>query len=988
MRALALSAVTGILLACPSLLDAQAITGTVRDQATGEPIAAAQVSIEGLDVGVLTQASGTYLLLNVPVGTHTVSVVQLGYRTVTSTVTVAAGQSVVYNVAMSLQALQLEEVVVTGTASGSRVREIGNVVSRLDADIAELQPIVNVSDLLRGRVPGVVIQQGSGAAGSASTVKIRGSSTMRLVNDGPLIYIDGVRVNNRMATGTANFFQGSDVSRIDDIDPAMIESLEVIKGPAAATLYGTEAANGVINIMTKRGRPGAARWSFTTRQGANWFRDPAGRTPTNWGINPDNGQLESFNILDDSSERDLLFRTGRTQYYGIDVSGGTDDFQYFVSGSASQDEGATFNSWARKYDGRINLTAQPTNDLTITANAGIGLTRLSVPDVFPYFDAVFAAVENRGDGDARRGYRIAPPEARYERDEDLRDANRMTAGFTLNHRPYGWFTQRLTFGLDITDQTQSGLNNILTSESADFFNARQASGAKAVIRDAVLYSTFDYGATATRILSETLASSTSVGFQVYTKSVDQLLASGVGFPVGGVSTIGATGERFGSESLLENNTVGVYLQQQIGWRDRLFFIAAVRADDNSAFGENFDLVYYPKASASWVLSEESFWGLDFVNSIRLRAAYGESGQQPDAFDALRSFTPRTAPDGGATVRPDSPGNAELGPERGAEVELGFDASFFNGRVFVDFTYYDQTTKNAIVGRDVAPSEGFTGTQFVNLGRISNRGIELGLGARIIESSRFDWDLNVNLSTNRNRIEELGLDGFLQLGWTTRHAQGYPVGALFAPKVIQAEYDPANPDRILPSSMRCDDGRGQPVLCNEDAWIYQGHPDPDMEGSLSSRISLGDRFTIDALIQGKTGQTKYDLQAWGRYALFQQTELNAFPREFDTNAVAEAQNGATSEFALWVNPASFVRFRELSVSYRMPESWTQHIGTSGGTVSLSARNLGMIWTNWQEWPQHDPEVVVVSNTFSGNREPQAMSAVPPLAALSLTIRLAR
>ena len=110
---------------------------------------------------------------------------------------------------------------------------------------------------------------------------------MRLVNDGPLIYIDGVRVNNRMESGT------SDVSRIDDLDPAMIESLEVIKGPAAATLYGTEAANGVIQIITKKGAIGVSQWNFTTRQGANWFRDPAGRTPTNWGVNPSSGQVET-----------------------------------------------------------------------------------------------------------------------------------------------------------------------------------------------------------------------------------------------------------------------------------------------------------------------------------------------------------------------------------------------------------------------------------------------------------------------------------------------------------------------------------------------------------------------------------------------------------------------------------------------------------------------------------------------------------------------
>ncbi len=970
---------TALLVLAPAAADAQSITGNVRDQATGNPIAGAQVSLEGLNLGALTQSDGRYLVLNVPVGTHTLVVQLLGYRTERVTVTVAAGQTVAQNVFLSEQPLQLDELVVTGTAAQSRVREIGNSVAVLDAKVAELQPITNVSDLLRGRVAGVVIQQGSGDAGTASTIKIRGSSTMRLVNDGPLIYIDGVRVSNIMESGPR------DVSRIDDLDPAMIESVEVIKGPAAATLYGTEAANGVINIRTKAGSVGVAQWNFTLRQGTQFFRNPAGHTPTNWGVNPNTGQIESLNILENQAESDLMFRNGRTQYYGIDVSGGSEAFQYFVAGSASAEQGVTRNSWAKKYNGRVNVRAQPTDELTLTANAGIGLTRLRLPDDYPYEEAVYADPTRLGAGDARRGYRRATPESRIEKDHDFHDANRMTAGFTATHTPSQWFTHRLTFGLDVTDQEESLLDNFLSVESAQFYSTNAALGGKSVTRESVLYTTFDYAASGTRDVSDNLRSTTSVGFQVYTKSIENVSAEGDRFPALGLASVSAAGLRSGSDNLVENNTVGVYVQQQLGWRDRLFVTGAVRADDNSSFGQDFDLVYYPKVSASWVVSEEDFWGLDFLSSFRLRAAYGESGQQPDAFDALRSFTTRASPSGQATVRPDSPGNSALGPERGVEIEAGFDASMFDGRVSIDFTYYDQTTKDAIVARNVPPSTGFTSEQFVNIGQINNRGIELGLNARIIEAESYDWDLQLNLSTNRNRIEELGLDGFLQLGWTTRHAEGYPVGSLFAPKVIFAEYV-AGTDQINRETMRCDNGAGQPVVCNPDAWIYQGHPDPNYELSIGSAVSIGDRLTLEALVQGKIGQTKYDLQGWWRYAAFQQTRVNLFPREHDINEVAEAQFGASGEFALWVNEASFVRFRELSLTYQLPDQWVQKIGSNRGSVSLATRNLGMIWTNWQEWPHHDPEVVDPSNTFTGNREPQEDSGVPPLTSFTFTVRL--
>ena len=971
----------GLLLA-PLGLAAQTLTGTVRDQATGQPLASAQVYISALDIGGLTQANGGFLLLNVPAGTHTVTVQQLGYQTQSAEVTMTAGQTATLNFLLTRQALQLDEIVVTGTAAGSRVREIGNAVSQLDASIAEVQPIENVSDLLRGRVAGVVVQQGNGGAGTASAIKIRGSSTMRLVNDGPLLYVDGVRVNNRMESGE------SDVSRIDDIDPASIESIEIIKGPAAATLYGTEAANGVIQIITKNGAVGAAQWNFTTRQGAAWFNDPAGRTPTNWGINPFTNELESLNLFADyPEETSNMFRTAHNQYYGMDVSGGTAAFRYFVSGAVSLDEGATYSSSANRYNGRVNIDAQPREDVTISANAGFGLTRIQLTGDYPYEDAVRAEPQSLvmadGSPDPRRGYWRAPPEARYEQLQDFHFANRMTAGITVNHNPFEWLTHRLTFGVDMTDQASEDRNAILSPYAAQFFSARAASGSKSVDRESVVYTTFDYAASAERDISESIASTTSFGFQVYTKEIKGLNATGTGFPALGLSAISATGERIGSDSFIENNTVGVYLQQQFGFGDRFFLTGAVRADDNSSFGEDFNLVYYPKVSGSWVVSEESFWPFGFMDEFRVRAAYGESGQQPDAFDALRSYTTRASPSGNATLRPDSPGNAELGPERGVEIETGFDASMFGGRLNIDFTYYDQTTKDAIVARDVAPSSGFTGSQFVNIGQINNRGIELGLNARLIETNAFDWDFGVNLSTNRNRVEELGLDGFLQLGWTTRHTEGYPVGSLWAPSIIEATLD--TDGNVIPSSIRCDDGSGNPITCDQDAWIYQGHPDPSWEGAFTTGITINDRLSIETLFQAKVGQTKYDLMGWWRYSALQHDYINLHPFDSDVTDVAEAQLGNSGEYDLWVNESSFLRWRELSVSYQMPESWLGVVGASRGQFSVAARNLGMVWTNWPN-PWQDPEVVDPSNTFEGNREPQEDTAVPPLTSITFSLRL--
>ena len=330
-------------------------------------------------------------------------------------------------------------------------------------------------------------------------------------------------------------------------------------------------------------------------------------------MNPNTGQIESLNILEDQAESDLMFRYAHTQYYGVDVSGGTDAFQYFIGGSASSDEGVTENSWAKKYNGRINLRAQPAEDLEISANAGIALVRLRIPSDYPYEEAVYADPTRLGSGDARRGYRRATPESRIEKDFDLNDANRMTAGVTARHNPFDWFTHRLTFGLDVTDALESYLDNFLSPESAQFYSPNAALGGRYQNRESVIYSTFDYAASGIRDISETLQSTTSLGFQVYTRTIEDLVADGDRFPAPGLSSVTAAGIRTGSDAIVENNTVGVYLQQQMGWQDKLFVTAAIRADDNSAFGEDFDLVYYPKISGSWVVKDAAAGGSGFLD---------------------------------------------------------------------------------------------------------------------------------------------------------------------------------------------------------------------------------------------------------------------------------------------------------------------------------------------------------------------------------------
>jgi TonB-linked SusC/RagA family outer membrane protein len=946
------------------------VGGVVQSGATLEPLAGAQVIVEGTTLGTITNDVGRFVIEGIPGTDVTLSVVMLGYAT--ATVQARVGQTDL-RILLAQTAVQLDELVVTGTAGDTRRRVLGNAVSRIDADATAMLPVQTVNDLLKGRATGVVVLQGSGVAGSGSEVRIRGRSSMRSAKDGPLVYVDGVRVNN----GLLGTFGDPAVSRLDDIDPSNIESIEVIKGPAAATLYGTEASNGVIQIITKKGSDGPARWNLTMRQGLSYFNDAESRIEKNYWASP-TGQIMEANMVALERQRGTpIFSTGREQFYNLSVSGGSDALQYFLAGSGTLNKGVTPDNHGDRYNTQMNLTVSPTPNVKVSANTGIVISRLRLPrqgnaGVLPSLQRGSPSTLDS----PRRGWQTAPPETLYEAYQFNHDVNRVTAGVSVQHSPTNWFFHRLTGGLDFTDQEASFFTPRLGERDAQFFSPTFASGSKQVRRENVLFTTFEYSGTASFGLGENLASNTSAGFQIYQKSFRFMQAEGQGFPATGVRSIAGAGTfQRGRDDFLENNTVGVFLQEQIGWRDRLFLTAAIRADDNSAFGEQFDLVYYPKVSGSWVVSEESFWNLDWANTFRLRAAYGESGQQPDAFAAVRTFRARPSPEGIAAVTPQAAGNPKLGPERGKEMELGFELALLNERVSVDFTYYNQRTTDAILARNVAPSTGFAGQQFVNIGEVSNVGVEVAVNTLVLDRTNFDWDLGFNFTTNDNEITKLGLEGYLDIGWTTRHQEGYPVASFFAAKVLSAELDASG----TAVNMMCDDGNGGSISCDDAPWVYMGRPSPSLEGSVTSTLTFFNRVRVRGLLDFQTGQSKYLTDRWNRCAWRQNCEINHYPERFDARAVGAAQNGGWNEFDWWIPRSDFARLREVSVEYSLPDGWAARMGAASGNISLGGRNLG----TWTKYPGLDPESVDITNSVS---EPNDQSILPPLRQFMITVHI--
>ncbi|MGH7447444.1 MAG: TonB-dependent receptor plug domain-containing protein, partial [Longimicrobiales bacterium] len=434
-------------------------------------------------------------------------------------------------------------------------------------------------------------------------------------------YVDGVRVDNAQATGpTVQAFGSSVISRWNDFNPDDIESIEVIKGPAAATLYGTEAAKGVVHIITKKGRIGTPVWTFSMRQGASWFQDAEDRMYVNHWRNPVTGQVESLNLITSERANGIeLFKTGHLQNYSLSVSGGSEGARYYVGGDFDREQGIEPTNRMRRMSGTANITINPHPKVDVQTRMGYvgGRTYLSCEAGCggvtwgSYYSTPANLNENLpATAPPRRGYRSFTREAYYE-SVDFQDLGRFTGSLQVDYRPTTWFSNRFVFGTDeVREDNQSFTER---SPVIQVFSPGQTGG-KSVSRRDVSYNTVDYSGTLSFAPLESITTQTSVGAQMYRRFTKFASASGSDFALPGLTAISATAIRGGAETYEENSTIGGYVQQQVGWRDRVFITGALRADDNSAFGENFDLVYYPKLHGTWVLSEEPFFGLDQVST--------------------------------------------------------------------------------------------------------------------------------------------------------------------------------------------------------------------------------------------------------------------------------------------------------------------------------------------------------------------------------------
>jgi len=972
------------------------IAGTVVVEGSLRPLAGAQVAVANVPgKGAVADASGRFRITGLTGATVTVNVRAIGFRQVTEPVRVGA---TTLRIVMQERALELNALVVTGTAGGAQKRELGTSVAPVKvADVMLRTAVPTMEALLNGRAPGVTVIQSSGQVGAGAQVRIRGVGTFSLSST-PLVYVDGIRVDNAL-TGQ--------VARLNDFDPEQIESVEVLKGPAAATLYGTEAARGVINIITKRGAAGTTKYTFTMKQGNSWFANSDTRIPVNYWWNPADSTVWSTHLPTTEAARGTpLFKNAPNSSYSASVSGGTGTYRYFAAGDVSAAEGITTQNSRTSKSVRTNLSVVPNSVFSLESSVGYVTSHTNLACEGSCGGVLWASEYSRptrtlqycqytnnttrGCGWSRGAY-TSPPEV-YNATQSWQDLRRFTGSLNIKYEPFKWMSNRMLIGTDYALEDIQGYTPYQTDSVVVFFMGSGFDGSRSVTTQQTTFNTYDYSSSIKYQLRSNLLSKTSFGVQYYTNQGTSVSASGTKFPTPGLSTITATGVKGSPTSnSASNNTLGFYGQEDLALSERLFAAAALRIDNNSAFGSKASWVQYPKLSLSWVASEEPAARAfipKVIEDLRFRVAYGGSGQQPGVNTALRTLSPVAGPGSATVLTPGSFGNETLKPERVMGLEAGFEAGLWKDRISVDFTYYSDVSHDAILSKSVAPSTGFgASTQYVNAGQINKHGVELTLKGAVFNQPTYGWDVEFNIGGNKSEIIKLSGakgDTMIVIGTAppVAHKIGYSPFDLFTYEILSATYDPATRKATNPV---CADGKGGTMPCFipgttsvQAPLLYMGHSIPTTEGSVGNTFRYR-MFRLHVLADFQAGFRKLDNNLRIRCQLNATCPEAVWPDKYDPAVIAVVQNSGTLR-DYFIKDANFWKLREVSLSYDAPEKLTRrYLGSNGLSATFSLRNLH----TWTPYRGLDPE-----NSLGGQSGSIGITQAeyPSLASALLTIRL--
>ena len=981
------------------------IQGTVVDAATQQPLANVSVLLRGTQLGTLTNSQGRFnLVARVQPGAYDLRFTLIGRGEANRDIVLGDDRAVVLPVVLlQPSAVELEEIVVTGTGVPTERRALGNTVATVrGSEVNEAPAAQSIDKALQGKVTGAVISQNNGQPGGGVSIRLRGTGSI-LGGAEPLIVIDGVIVDNNtdalVSLGANATRGGAGISNaLSDIAPADIERIEVIKGAAAAALYGSRANNGVIQIFTKRGQQGEPQVTYrveaTTGSAPGEYQlnesPVAGRGDVLFGGAKAFGDPVTRYLYQDEIFQDATSVTNQ-----LSVSGGSEGSSYYASANWRNETGIVRGSDLSNVNARGSLTQRISDWIEVGVSGnyiekegnylpegeqtqGVITTLIFTPTTFnPAFDPnlgryPYSPILGTNPLDVIANWRAE------------QNVNRFIGSFNTTLTPLPSLTISYLFGLDRSTEEFTYLQPP-RSTGASFSGLIQNP-----IRNIRRFNN-DLTVTYEAAPMTEVTATTTIGLRQTVDYNNEIRAAASQLPPEQGTVGGAT--QFASQGITELRTIGGFVQERIGLNNRLFITGGLNWDASSAFGAEERWQFFPRLGASWVVTDEPWWQeqalTKLVSTLRLRASYGQTGgQPPSAYGRFDNFV-TTARGGLPGLTPSSiAGNPELKPERQREYEAGFEVAVLNDRASLDFTYYNQKTTDLVLSVPLPLSSGYT-SQFRNIGELSNKGIEVALNTVNLNRPGFQWTSRLSYAANKERVEELVGDAdTTQFGYLNYVIVGQPVGVFYGP------YYPRDASGNIVTTGRlnaaCQPIAGTEGLIvsrarGEDCTVLRkilGSPTPDFTVSFGNEFSLGERLQLSVLLDGRFGN-----------------EVANFSRRISEYFGAGARNaneqcvvsGTTyCQYTLnierhllyeeFVEDAGFVKLREAALRYRLPTPWAQRVGAEGLVLNLSGRNL----YTWTDYTGIDPEV----NLFSANTVARGVefgtSPIPRVYAVGLTV----
>ena len=932
------------------------LKGNVVDD-LGSPIPGVTVQIENTNYGAITNFDGNYSLkANLDAGSYKLVFRSLGLTTQEIILSLDSQAEVVTDVVITADILGLDAVVVTGVGALTAKKQIGNTISTVEGlDIAQSGSL-DITGGLSGKLAGIQVTQNSGDPAGGISVRLRSASTVNGSSD-PLYIIDGVIVNNK----STNVLNVTSVvqNRLSDISPQDIDRIEVIKGAAAAAIYGSRASNGVVQIFTKKGKTGEPLITISSSVNFNSLRKKRdfNQEPFDW-ISSD------ISILDKEAVtrydyQDMVFEnsTGTDNY--VSISGGKENTNYFASFSYLDNDGILKGTDFEREGGRIRINQKINDWASASFGTYISTSNSNDKPNGGYGSGVLQTIlftNNKINPaqDADGNYpnmTFYPNILEYIETFDFQQKNnRVISDLQINLTPMEGLKLNYILGYDNAESI--GSTYVPISTNTDVLGR----AGNTSISTKQLNS--DLNANYSKYFGDNIKSTTSVGFSWQSDETNLRSISGTGLALGVKTTNGAASIST-NENRSERTFWGGFLQQTFGFNNKLFLTGAIRLDGSSVFGKDERNQFYPKASMSYLASEEDFWKEsveDIFSSFKLRAAWGQAGNLTaiGPFDRLSNYSAISIDGSSGLIAPTALGNPDLKPERQTELEFGVDMALLNNKIGVELTYYKQDIEDLLLARTLSPSTGAR-SRIENIGTMTNKGFEVLITATPIQTIDFGWSITGTYSSNKNEVnniegEQFGIGNFgfsvakngnplgvFYQGFYARNSDG---SLLLTPSGLPQREKGSIDVNGNPVPER--DGSGQPSGANLSKVI--GDPNPDYIASLINEVNYKDfsfRMQFDA-VQG------VDVLSWDKRMFYRFGGGPASASELVGNDVRGT--GAT-KFGIaeaYIEDGSYIKLREISASYLLEKPLK---GINSVRFTLTGRNLFSI----DNFSSYDPEV---------------------------------